>query len=204
MFHQSNKQISDRIRPALGIFGVLSALVPFSIYGQSPSLNRQSRLPEFEVASIRPSGPGQKEVGGFYTYPGGRIVGHGCTLGYLVMIAYNVQRFQISGPPGWAEPWGGERFEIEAKPPDSSSSSHWGTSSPKILPGEEERQMLQSLLADRFQLQLHCEIREGPVYALRLGEKREKLKLSSPKDKTEYPGLAESAEVFRTVSDFEA
>lgn len=147
----------------------------------------QARLPEFEVASVRPSGPGLREVNGFYTYPGGRIVGHGCTVEYLVMIAYNVQRFQIAGGPGWSKISNEERFELEAKPPESSRSAHWETSSPKNYPGEEERGMLQSLLAERFKLEVHREVRQGPVYVLKLGAERTKLKLSPSKDKAEFP-----------------
>lgn len=143
-------------------------------------------MPEFEVASVRPSGPNPREVNGFYTYEGGRIAGHGCTIEYLVMIAYNVQRFQISGAPGLTKMSNEERFDLEAKPPESSRSSHWETSSPKNYPGEEERQMLQSLLAERFKLQVHREVRQGPVFILRLGAEGKKLKLTPSKDKTEY------------------
>jgi uncharacterized protein (TIGR03435 family) len=145
----------------------------------------QAALPAFEVASVRPSGPNEREAGGFYTYPGGRIVAKGCDLKYLIMIAFNVQDFQISGNPDSISHDHGERYDIEAKPPDLSVSAHWETSSAKIFPGPEEREMLQSLLADRFHLVVHRDTREGPVYVLSRGAGD--LKLTAPKDKNEYP-----------------
>jgi hypothetical protein len=63
----------------------------------------QAALPAFEAASVRPSSPNQQEIGGFYTYPGGRIVARGCSLKYLIMIAFDVQDFQVSGGPHWIE-----------------------------------------------------------------------------------------------------
>lgn len=156
--------------------------VPFSstVFGQAPSQGGQSKLPEFEVASVRPSKSG--EMNGFYTYPGGRIVGHGVRLDYLVMIAYNIPSTQLSGGPSWID---GEPFDMEAKPPASSKSAHWETNSPKILPGEEERQMLQSLLADRFQLRFHREAKNSPIYILSKSNRR--LKLTTPKDTKSFP-----------------
>lgn len=168
----------------LAAFGIL---FPSFVCGQASAAAGQSLAPEFEVASVRPSGPDMREINGFYTYPGGRVVGHGCTVEYLVMIAYNVQLFRISGGPSWTQVLSEERFELEAKPPESSRSAHWETNSPKIGPGEEERQMLQSLLAERFKLQVHREVKQGPVYILRLGAERKKLKLTPPKDKEGYP-----------------
>jgi uncharacterized protein (TIGR03435 family) len=142
-------------------------------------------LPAFEVASVRPSGPNEREVGGFYTYPGGRIVAKGCDLKYLITIAFSVQDFQISGDPDSISHDHGQRFDIEAKPPASSVSAHWETGSPKKYPGPEEREMLQSLLADRFHLAVHRENKEGAVYVLSRGPGD--LKLTPPKDKNEFP-----------------
>lgn len=140
--------------------------------------------PRFEVASVRPSGPDQHELNGLYTYPGGRIVARGCTLQALLLIAYNIQPFQISGGPAWASVVNGSRFDIEAKPLDSSLSARWQTTSPKLPPGEEERKMLQALLAERFHLQLRRESREHAVYLLVRGSGH--LQLTPPKNDKEY------------------
>jgi uncharacterized protein (TIGR03435 family) len=138
-------------------------------------------MPEFEVASVRPSGPNQMEINGFYTYPGGEMRCKGCRLEYLIMGAFDIQQFQISGGPTWMDLVSGDPFDIDAKPPESSSSARSTPTSPKSPPNEEQRQMLQSLLADRFQLKFHREIKEGSVYIL--SKSGGQLKLTPPKDK---------------------
>jgi uncharacterized protein (TIGR03435 family) len=140
--------------------------------------------PAFEVASVKPWDPpgGRGEINGFYTYPGGRIVCNGCTLEYLIMEAFDVQSFQIAAGPGWMKI---DRFAIEARPPASSKSSKSSPALAKLPPNDEQRQMVQTLLADRFQLKFRHETKEGSVYALSKGSKA--LKLQAPKDQNAYP-----------------
>ena len=137
--------------------------------------------PAFEVASVKPWA--SREVNGMYTYPGGRIECHGCTLQYLMMNAFNIQPFQLSGGPAWID---NERYEIQAKPPASSKSSQSTPPYAKAPPNEEQRQMLQSLLMDRFQLRDHRETREGPVYLLLKGKGA--LKMKMPRTRMPIPG----------------
>jgi uncharacterized protein (TIGR03435 family) len=167
----------------------LAAINPPNAWGQaSAAPNAQiatTPLPDFEVASIRLSGPNQRELNGIYTYPGGRVVCKGCTVQYLIMAAFDVQQFQISGGPEWITLVGGDRFDIEAKPPDSSPSTQSNPSISKLPPNEEQRQMLQSLLIDRFALKFHRATKDGSVYILTKGEKEPKLQPS--KDKNDFP-----------------
>ena len=136
--------------------------------------------PAFEVVSVKPFNP-PGEIS-FRTYPGGRIVAHGITLEDLIEVVLDVQSFQITGGPGWMK---SDRFEIEAKPPASSVSTKSNSSRIDVSPNGEQRQMIQSLLGDRFQLKFHRETREGAVYVLAKGNKP--LKLQDSKDKNEYP-----------------
>jgi uncharacterized protein (TIGR03435 family) len=99
-----------------------------------------------------------------------------------MMHAFNIQPFQLSGGPGWTD---NERYEIEAKPPASSKISLSRPASPKVPLNDEQRQMLQSLLADRFGLRFHRETREGPVYLLVRG--RGELRMKDSAYKTAYP-----------------
>jgi len=104
--------------------------------------------PVFDVASIKPSGPNTPLTGGFGNGQGG---GRNMTLKMLIASAYRVQEFQITGGPAWT---GSDRFDVEGKTEDR-------TADPDRL-----RLMLRSLMEDRFQLKLHREMREQPVYAL--------------------------------------
>jgi uncharacterized protein (TIGR03435 family) len=137
--------------------------------------------PRFEVASVKPAEPDGRSGIGLYTYPGGRIRADNYTLLQLVLNAFAVQRFQVSGGPRWIDE---DRFNIEAKPPASSESSKANPYSFKAPPNEEQRQMLQSLLADRFQLRWRVEKRDGPVYILKRGKNA--LKLQDSKNKSAY------------------
>jgi uncharacterized protein (TIGR03435 family) len=161
---------------ATGLAALGTAVV---LSGQNPA-----SAPAFEVASVKPWDPpgGRGEINGFYTYPGGRIVCNGCTLQYLIMEAFDVQTFQIAGGPGWMTI---DRFAIEARPPASSKSSKSNPALAKLPPNEEQRQMVQTLLADRFRLKFHRETKEGSVYALAKGGKA--TKLQEPKDPNGYP-----------------
>ena len=69
----------------------------------------------------------------------------------VIVRAYGVQAFQILGGPSWIT---GDRFDITAKAADDGAT-------PAQL-----NLMLQSLLADRFKLKTHKEMRQSDVYHL--------------------------------------
>jgi len=145
------------------------------------AFSQSQALPSFEVASVKTAdmnGPGGV---GLSTYPGGRIICSKCTLDILIRDAFDVEYFQVSGAPRWMNE---DRFDVEAKPPASSESSKANPYSPKAPPNEEQRQMLQSLLADRFQLRWHREAKDGPVYLLQRGKNA--LRIEEPKDRNAY------------------
>ena len=138
--------------------------------------------PAFEVASVKLKSPQTRFINTLLTYPGGRITCGGCNFQYLMMEAFDIQPFQISGFPDWARD---ERYDIEAKPPASSKSSRANPPYAKAPPNEEQRQMLVALLVERFRLQYHRESKPGPVYRLVRTDK--KLKLEEPEDKNDFP-----------------
>lgn len=163
------------------------AIVGFSACGSTEAEERQApetsaKLPEFEVALVKPTPRDQQILNTYLTYPGGRIACKGCTLKYLVMEAFHVQDYQIAGLPHWIEE---EQFDVEAKSPESSESSKSNPSSSKLPPNDEQREMTQALLIERFHLKYRRDTREGNVYAMTAREKS--LKLQAPKNKNEFP-----------------
>jgi uncharacterized protein (TIGR03435 family) len=149
--------------------------------GQAPGA--QGSAPEasaravFDAATIKPSDPNRSGAIGFYSYPGGRVHMGFSSVKLLLYFAYGVKDFQISGGPDWVAT---DRYDIEAVPPESSPSRAQKQAPFKIAPTDEQRQMLQSLLADRFAFKSHMETREGLVYVLTRGSG--KLLLDPPKD----------------------
>lgn len=114
--------------------------------------------PKFDVASIKPAAPGGR--GGMVRMlPGGRIHVANISVKDLIVMAYKIQPFQVSGAPSWTE---SERYDIEAKPDSPVKSTEWGV-------------MMQGLLADRFGLVFHKETKESQIYALVLARKDGKL-----------------------------
>jgi uncharacterized protein (TIGR03435 family) len=132
----------------------------------------------FEVASVKPTSG--NEIGGVHRYPGGRIAFRGCTVAYLIQVAFDLQEFQLV-----AAPTAIERYDIDATaPPDAESrKSNPANSKAPLLP--EQRAMLRSLLVERFHLKYHRESREAPVFLLTLSGKP--LKLTEPKVKSDFP-----------------
>ena len=85
-------------------------------------------------------------------------------VGVLMEAAYQAQSFQIIGGPAWIESDG---YAVDAKA--AGNPEH-----------EQMMLMLQSLLEDRFQLKVHRESREMPLYTL--VPARGGLKLRPPRD----------------------
>jgi bla regulator protein blaR1 len=130
----------------------------------------------FEVASVKPSEP---SVLGLFTHflPGGGLQITGATIKDLVAIAYNVRVFQISGGPAWI---GTERFNVDSRPVDARAATLVATAPgdpPKVNDGKTGER-LRNLLADRFQLAIHRETGEQPVYELVIAKGGAKLQES--------------------------
>ena len=135
-----------------------------------------AQMPAFEVATIKPNDPNKPGIMGFESYPGGRVVVGYANLKMLLYYAFDVQEFQISGVPAWADK---NRYDIEALPPSSSESRTAVQPPIKATPSDEQRKMLQTLLIERFGLKFHRETKEGPVYLLLRGKGQ--LRLDAPK-----------------------
>jgi bla regulator protein blaR1 len=109
--------------------------------------------PAFEVASIKPN----KSGGSFSTLgfsAGGRFIANNVSVRQLIMAAYGtpepLDASRVVGGSGWTE---SDRFDVVAKAAGE-------------FPPQQILLMLRSLLAERFELAVHNESREVPIYAL--------------------------------------
>jgi uncharacterized protein (TIGR03435 family) len=123
----------------------------------APSLRAQTR-PAFEVATVKRNTSGDANSGS-RVRPGGISISN-MTIKDVLMWAYQIRGFQLSGGPGWID---SEQYDIEAKPPSNTDPQQ------QIL-------MLQTLLRDRFSLELHRETKMLPVYELTIAKGGMKLK----------------------------
>jgi len=110
----------------------------------------------FEAASVKANRSGLPQA--FERIlPGGRFTGTNFTLLPLIRLAYansprsrDLAPFEVTGGPSWI---GSDRFDIDATAGRDASLT-------------EMRLMLRTLLEERFQLKVHYEKRELPIYRM--------------------------------------
>ncbi len=128
--------------------------------------------PRFEVASVKPT-PASAGGSAVPVILPGRLEYRGATLKNLIAGAYESQVTMILEMPGYEKRLNDYRFNIEAK-----------TNLPQGNPREQFatfiRPMLKELLAERFKLRLHPEVRETRAYALVVGKNGPRFKAADP------------------------
>lgn len=116
----------------------------------------------FDVASVKVSKAATGRVtitGGPGTSDPGRIRYSNVMLRRVLLDAYAVKNYQLVGPD-WLDT---ARFDIEAKVPEGATK-------------EQVQAMLREVLATRFQMTVHRESKELPIYALLVARNGAKIK----------------------------
>ena len=160
-----------RVCPA--IFGLL--VVPV-VMAQTPNANVSTEkelpmaadaTPSFLVATIRPSDP--DATGGWsFESEGHHIQCARATVADIMAMAYGVQLRQIVNGPAWLSK---DRYDINGVPDVPGI--------PNVI---QLRGMYQKLLAERFHLALHQEMREMPIYAITVAKGGPLLKVADPNE----------------------
>ena len=148
----------------IGRNGATLAGTMLGLVALSALSGQESTAPTFEVASVKrnnTSEPGRQ--GALFreniNTTDGSVTLRNVTLNSCIKWAYGLQDPQISGPD-WITV---ERYDIVAKSSGPTSEA-------------QLRLMLRTLLADRFKLIVHSEIRSLSVIALTVGKNRPKLR----------------------------
>lgn len=114
--------------------------------------------PKFEAADVHVSPKATGPMSGFGRFSpvrGGRYEVKTASIVDMIRVAYGYDNDKILGGPNWLEM---DRFDISAKVPAESNA-------------EMHKQMLQSLLADRFHLVVRKESKPMPTFVLTAGKK---------------------------------
>lgn len=112
-----------------------------------------AQTPAFEVVSVKPRAPeARPQGGGIRLLPGGRLQAPSVTVRQMIAAAHQLLDLQIVNAPAWTSD---ARFDVEATAPSGTTAS-------------QARAMLATLLAQRFRLRTHTEMRDMPVYVMRL------------------------------------
>jgi uncharacterized protein (TIGR03435 family) len=130
----------------------------FLTWVRLPAQQAPGALPEFSVATIKPSPPDAVAV---TQIRGNRFATEGTTFVDVFKYAYNVHQDQVVGGPEWLRT---QKFAILADPGTETRPS-----------SDQMKLMVQQLLAERFHLVMHREQKVLPVYALAIAADTPKL-----------------------------
>lgn len=118
--------------------------------------------PAFDAASVKPNKSGAGAIGNHFGPK--QASWSNVSLKTLILTAYQLQSYQLIGSPIWLS---SDTWDIDAR-----------SETPTTM--QEKSEMLQPLLADRFQLKFHRETRDLPEYKLVIAKSG--LKLRSAKE----------------------
>jgi uncharacterized protein (TIGR03435 family) len=161
--------------------------------------------PEFGAVSIKPvSRDSRPRTSGFSCHgtdgiaralfggvdppvaPQGRCVGDRVRLSYLIAFAYGVPQEYVSGGPDWTrttrDEFGLLQIEAVAENPSTATVA-------------ELRQMLQTMMIERFKLKIRNVVRPVPGYALVVSKDGPKLKQTLDNEESPYPVLNEKGQL---------
>jgi uncharacterized protein (TIGR03435 family) len=145
--------------------------------------------PAFDFATIKPNDPVRNPgvVAGWSPSRSRlRAVGN---LRTFIRQAYGIEDAQITGGPKWFD---SDAYEIDARASAPTTST-------------ELKLLLQSLLAERFNLEMHNETRQLPIYSLVVTKSGSKLQLtdapgSTSSGPTLLRGIMDSAAIARNLT----
>jgi uncharacterized protein (TIGR03435 family) len=151
----------------------LSQAVPTE---NATSLRSSAALPTaYDVISVRPHKEDDSQVGSYWrSAPSGFSAN--VPVYSLITSAYNVMMDnQISGLADWART---ENFDIQAKldPQNAEATAKLRGDDLK----KENALLIQALLADRFKMKAHIELKDRPVYNLVIARGGLKMKEAAP------------------------
>lgn len=150
--------------PTLAILAVLLAA--------ASTMNPQTAAPQLEVATVRASDPAKEHLGLYWRQPDG-FKRAGTTLRGMIGYAYGVPssvKGLVQGGPAWMT---SQAFDVQVKV-DAATTERWSKMTQQAV-DEERRAVERELLAERFHLKVHREMRETPAFVLTLAKGGSKL-----------------------------
>ena len=151
-----------RARTLAALFSLLALTAPTLVFAQTADpvarvFHPPAPLPSYDVATIKPFDPAPVQ--------GGMRVAANTTIRNYIRNAYgpgmSLAPAQVVGGPDWLDK---DRYTITGKPsPDLEVAMKKMTANDWAM---QQHALQQSLLAERFHLKVHFEVREMPVYSL--------------------------------------
>ena len=148
------------------ISGVLLIATAVTIAASQASAQKVS----FEVTSIKTNNSGSSSSSTSVDDNSGYVRMTNVTARQVILQCYRLLSYQLIGSPDWINT---ARFNIEARADEETIGKM--RRAPATARSEMMLQMIESLLEERFQLKVHRETRELPVFILTIGRDGPKL-----------------------------
>jgi uncharacterized protein (TIGR03435 family) len=157
---------------------------------EPPKAMAADAVPKFDVVTIKPSDPTRQGKG--FGFNGSHARTFNTNLNDLIAFAYNLHPKQIVNAPAW---FGTDNFDIDGVP-----------DTPGRPNSKQLKQLIQSVLADRFQLTFHHDQKELAVYAITIAKGGPRLteSIHKPTDPSGflYRKFGQLAVTNETIKDF--
>jgi uncharacterized protein (TIGR03435 family) len=154
-----------------------------AIFATASLIHAQTAAPQLEVATVKPSDPAKEHLGMYWRQPDG-FKCEGTTLRGLIsnanLVTGSSVKGLIVGGPAWMA---SQAFDVQVKV-DPSTATRWIKLSQEAVE-DKRRRLLREVLAERFQLKLHRELREMPAFVLVVAKGGSKLQ--PPVEETNPP-----------------
>ena len=183
MTNQARRQLDLGKKLLLGTAALAAVMAPvlvgmmqgIPLRAQSPSGGH----PAFEVASIKENKAHDPRSRGMQFLPGGRLVVRDLPLIVLISAAYDLPPFatdRLTGGPDWIR---NTQYDIDA----TAEKGAIPEGASQTVQNERMQLMLQTLLAERFQLTVRRETKELPVYWIAVAKGGPKLPKAAVEEK---------------------
>jgi bla regulator protein blaR1 len=176
--------LTFRGRAALAAAAAIAVSVPFVI-----GIVRGQSLPPapayaYSVVSIHRS-TSASDGWGWETGPQRGLRVNNATTVELLLLAYQIPEYRLSGAPKWAS---SDRYDVTLTPAEPEAAEARTVNAAELARRDRNWQRLQAVLRDRFKLILRLETHELPVYALVADEKGIKLSRSADGKPSSFVG----------------
>ena len=149
---------------------LLAQTTPAPAAPSSPTTDA-TPAPSFDAATIKPHSPEAKSSWlGIRNAPDG-VNATATDLQSLIRYAYGLRIDQVSGGPDWAK---SDQFDVQAKMSEADSAAMQKLTSAEAT--ALRQRMMQALLAERFRLKVHSELKQAPIFELVVAKASPKLK----------------------------
>ena len=154
-----------------------SRILSLALFVAASAAHAQQAALHFDTVTVKLSDPATMHLALYWRQPDG-LKWDGVSLREMIANAYGVSsivKYEIEGGPDWM---GSRAFDINARV-DDETTARWSKMRQQAV-DEDRRSMMRALLAERFNLKFHREMREMQALVLTVAKGGPKLQSPQP------------------------